>query len=115
MDIEKLTSLDQLQDDQRDLAELIGLEAYKKLIANFAGNPLYIQKADSVLKNARDIEIRNKFDGSNYKELALEYDLAVSTVRDIVASKRRELRLAPLEGQMSFEGMTEDKNEDESA
>lgn len=37
MDIEKLTSMEQLRDDQKILAETIGLEAYKKLVVNYAG------------------------------------------------------------------------------
>lgn len=103
MDIDKLTSIDQLRSDQRELAEIIGLEAYKKLVANYAGSFLYIQKIDSVLKDLRDEEIREKFDGGNYGSLAREYDLAEATVRDIVAEKRKQLRSAPLEGQMQFD------------
>lgn len=103
MNIDKLTDIEQLRDDQRELAELIGLEQYKKLVTQYAGSFLYIQKIDSVLKDLRDTEIREKFDGGNYGELAREYDLAEATVRDIVADKRRQLRTMPLEGQMSFE------------
>ncbi len=103
MDIDKLTSIDQLRDDQKELAEIIGLEAYKKLVVNYAGSFLYIQKIDSVLKDLRDKEIRDKFDGGNYGALAREYNLAEATVRDIVTEKRKQLRLAPLEGQMCFE------------
>lgn len=103
MDIDKLTSVDQLRDEQRELAEIIGLDAYKKLVVNYAGSFLYIQKIDSVLKDLRDDEIREKFDGGNYGELAREYNLAEATVRDIVAEKRKQLRSAPLEGQMQFE------------
>lgn len=102
MDIEKLTSLDQLRDEQRELAETIGLEAYKKLVAHYSGSFLYICKVDTVLKESRDNEIRQRFDGCNYGELAREYNLAEATVRDIVAEKRRQLREEPLEGQMSF-------------
>lgn len=103
MDIDKLVSLDQLRDDQRELAEIIGLEAYKQLIKYYGGTPLYVQKADSVLKDSRDKELNEKFDGSNYKELAREYGISEMTIRDIVAPKRKELRVAPLEGQLSFE------------
>lgn len=103
MDIDKLTSVDQLRDDQKELAEIIGLDAYKKLVVNYAGSFLYIQKIDSVLKDLRDNEIREKFDGGNYGRLAREYNLAEATVRDIVAEKRKQLRYEPLEGQMQFE------------
>ena len=103
MNIEHLTDVEQLPEDQRELAELVGLEAYKKLVERYAGSPVYIQKADSVMKAIRDQEICAKFDGSNYRELALAYDLAISTVREIVASRRREIRDAPVEGQLSFD------------
>lgn len=102
MDIDKLTSVDQLRDDQKELAEIIGLDAYKKLIRHYGGNPLYVQKADSVLKDIRDKEINEKFDGGNYKELSREYGICELTIRDIVAPKRRELKIAPLEGQLGF-------------
>lgn len=103
VDIDKLTSIEQLRAEQKELAEIIGLEAYKKLVVNYAGSFLYIQKIDSVLKDLRDDEIREKFDGENYGKLAREYDLAEATVRDIVAEKRKQLRRAPLEGQLQFE------------
>lgn len=103
MDIDKLTSIDQLRDDQRELAEIIGLDSYKKLVVNYAGSFLYIQKIDSVLKDLRDNEIREKFNGGNYGELAREYNLAEATIRDIVSEKRKQLRYEPLEGQMQFE------------
>lgn len=103
MDIDKLTSVDQLRDEQRELAEIIGLDAYKKLIKHYGGNQLYIQQADSVLKDVRDKELNEKFDGTNYRKLSIEYGISEMTIRDIVAPKRKQLRLAPLEGQMSFE------------
>lgn len=103
MDIEKLTSMEQLRDDQKVLAETIGFEAYKKLVVNYAGSFIYVQKIDSVLKDLRDNEIREKFDGGNYGELARKYNLAEATVRDIVADKRKQLREMPLEGQMRLD------------
>lgn len=103
MDIDKLTNVDQLRDEQKELAEIIGLDAYKKLIKHYGGNQLYIQQADSVLKDVRDKELNEKFDGTNYRKLSIEYGISEMTIRDIVAPKRKQLRLAPLEGQMSFE------------
>lgn len=51
MDIDKLTGTEQLRPDQRELADIIGLDAYKKLIRHYGGNQLYIQQVDSVLKD----------------------------------------------------------------
>ena len=103
MDIDKLSSTEQLRPDQRELADVIGLEAYKKLIRHYGGNQLYIQQVDSVLKDLRDKELNEKFDGSNYKELSREYGISEMTIRDIVAEKRRQLRGEALEGQLSFD------------
>lgn len=103
MDIDKLTGTEQLREDQRELADVIGLEAYKKLIRHYGGNQLYIQQVDSVLKDLRDKELNEKFDGSNYKELSREYGISEMTIRDIVAEKRRQLRGEVLEGQLSFD------------
>lgn len=103
MDIDKLTSIDQLRENQKELAEILGIEAYKRLIKHYGGMPIYVQKADSVMKDTRDIELNEKFDGSNYKELAREYGISEMTIRDIVAPKRRELKIAPLKGQLSFD------------
>lgn len=103
MDIDKLTGTEQLREDQRELADVIGLEAYKKLIRHYGGNQLYIQQVDSVMKDLRDKELNEKFDGSNYKELSREYGISEMTIRDIVAEKRRQLRGEALEGQLSFD------------
>ena len=103
MDIDKLTGTEQLREDQRELADVIGLEAYKKLIRHYGGNQLYIQQVDSVLKDMRDKELNEKFDGSNYKELSREYGISEMTIRDKVAEKRRQHRGEALEGQLSFD------------
>lgn len=103
MNIDKLTRSDQLRGEQKELADLIGLEAYKILVKNYAGCYLYIQKIDSVLKDLRDAEIIEKFNGANYRELAREYDLAEATVREIVTEKRKRLRDEMIEGQLRFD------------
>ena len=46
--------------------------------------------------------IREEFDGSNYKELAMRYGLTETWIRSIVLDKIREIREKPLEGQMSI-------------
>ena len=58
--------LKDLQGDQRELAEIIGIEAYLELVKIYA-------------------EIVKKFNGFNYKQLAFEYHLAERTVREIIA------------------------------
>lgn len=83
MTLDKLT-IDQLHGSQLEIAEVIGIEAYRKLVASYGGSSIYISKADSVMNRLRDTEIYSKFDGTNYLELAHMYNLAENTIRDII-------------------------------
>ncbi|MDE6426296.1 MAG: DNA-binding protein, partial [Ruminococcus sp.] len=70
IDIEKITSPEQLSGDKRELVNVIGLEAYKKLVQHYGGSYIYINKPDTVTRKERNTEIRKKFNGSNYCQLA---------------------------------------------
>lgn len=85
MDIEKIVSLDQLSGDQRELAEIVGLEAYRKLVTNYGGCQIYISKLEMTLKKFRNDEIRRNFNGENYRELAKKYNLSAIMIRRIVS------------------------------
>ncbi|MDE5772110.1 MAG: hypothetical protein K2I06_10890 [Ruminococcus sp.] len=98
MDIEKIVSLEQLSGDQRELAEIVGLEAYRKLVANYGGMNLYIYKPETILRELRNSEICDGFNGFNYRELAQKYHLSEKTVREIVSGKKEE----SIDGQTSF-------------
>lgn len=84
MDIEKITHFEQLSGEQRELAETVGLDAYKKLIEHFGGCQLYVPKLETVLKEARNKEIKENFTGFNYRELAKKYHVSEMTIRKIV-------------------------------
>lgn len=101
MDIDEIT-LDQLDGEQYDLAELIGIEAYIKLVRCYGGDSIYICKADTVMKTSRNNEICEKFNGYNYRELAKEYNLSVKAIREITADKVKVLRNMPIEGQLEL-------------
>lgn len=87
MDIEKITSYEQLSGDQREIAESVGIEAYKKLVEDYGGSHIYIHKPETILREMRDNEIHDKFNGSNYRELAKQYHLSEKTVRTIISEK----------------------------
>ena len=48
MRTDKIISIYQLNGEQRELAEVIGLEAYKKLVERYGGSHVYINKADTI-------------------------------------------------------------------
>ena len=89
MNLDKLT-IDQLHGSQLEIAEVIGIEAYRKRVASYGGSSIYISKADSVLNGLRDAEIFRRFDGSNYLELAHAFNLAENTIRDIIYRQSNE-------------------------
>ena len=77
--------LEDLAETQKEIAELIGIDNYIKLSKRFGGDSsLYIQKYSEISKNARNREIRKKFNGYNIPMLANMYDLSERQIRTIV-------------------------------
>ncbi len=96
-------TLDDFKEEQRRIAETVGVEAYLKLTRVFGGTNIYIAKAEEVVKRAdRDRKIREEFDGSNYAQLALKYGLTEVWIRNIVHDKAVEIKRRPVEGQMEL-------------
>ena len=79
MDLLEKVQMENLDEEQKALAELIGLEAFKNLVRAFNGTSIYIPKIESLEKTVRDELIKEEFDGGNYKELALKYGCLLYT------------------------------------
>lgn len=89
-------TLDDLSGEQFDIAELIGIENYRKLVKHFGGNQIRILQEDTLVKEKRDNEIRKLYNGRNELELSQKYNLSDRTIRAITASLKR------IDGQTSF-------------
>ena len=98
---EQTIRLEDLFGNQRDIAEIIGIEKYIELTKTFGGDNIYIQKYSEVCKIQRNAEIRSKFTGYNSEELAKEYDLTERYVRQLCSDLISERRAA-LPGQISL-------------
>ncbi len=95
--------LDDLREEQKQIAEVIGVDAYLELTRAFGGTSIYIAKAEEIVKRAdRDRQIREEFNGNNYSQLALKYGLTEVWIRNIVYDKAAEIKRRPLEGQMNL-------------
>ncbi len=94
--------LEDLDQEQKEVAELIGLDSYKKLMAEYGGMSIYIPKADRLERMERNDKIRSEFDGYNFRELAMKYGLTEVSIRSIVSDKVRELRARPMDGQLTL-------------
>lgn len=105
--VSRVAELDRLQmemldEDQRQLAELIGIDNYRKMVEVYGGQVVYIPKPDSYLRLSRDEQIRAKFNGQNYRQLASEYGLTEMWIRCIVADVAKEMRKRPVDGQITL-------------
>ena len=100
----ELLELDDLQRENRELAECIGIEAFRRLLERYGGTgKMYIPQPDKVLIPVRDMLIRREYNGYNIYALARKWNLSDAYVRQIVKDKAAEIRRAPPSGQMSFD------------
>ncbi len=76
--------IENLKDGQKDLAELIGIENYIKVVKYFGGSSIYIYRPNTLSKAIRDDQIKKDFNGGNYKELSNKYNLSVNHIREIL-------------------------------
>lgn len=109
MELLDYVGMDSLDDDQKKIAELVGMDGFRSLVRTFGGTSIYIPKVESLEKEVRDQRIREEFDGSNYKELAAKYGLTETWIRSILFDRIREFRERPLEGQMTIFDLEIDK------
>lgn len=80
--LEELT-LEDIPKTHKDIAEYIGIDAFKKLVELLGGSSLYIPKEASLTRPIRNRVIRDKFNG-DYRVLARKYDISEAQVRNIL-------------------------------
>lgn len=71
-----------------DIVDEIGLDAFLKLVRLCGGEDLYIPQWESLIRGPRDRDIRARFNGGNYKQLAREYRLSERQTRKIINGTR---------------------------
>ncbi len=90
--------IDDLPDDIRNIAELIGLDACLKLVKTYSGEQIYFPKYDSITRKQRNRDIYDQFlSGKGYEELAHKYNLTVSSTREIINEERRIRQKEPVQ------------------
>ena len=94
--------LEDLSQEQKKIADLIGGDNFKKLMEEYGGTYFYIPKTDKIERRERNEQIKAEFDGYNFRELAQKYGLTEVTIRSIVSDKVRAVRARPMEGQLSL-------------
>lgn len=71
-----------------DLADELGLEVFLRLTRLCGGQSLYIPKTESLEREARDRDIRARFDGGNYRQLGAQFRLSERQIRKIINGTR---------------------------
>lgn len=71
-----------------DIVDEIGLDVFLKLVRLCGGEDLYIPRWECLIRGPRDRDIRARFNGGNYTQLAREYRLSVRQVRKIINGRR---------------------------
>jgi Mor family transcriptional regulator len=69
----------------------IGFAAAEHVRKHWSGQSLYLPKGDHYDISRRDIEIFEKFSGTNHDQLAREYNLTVMRIYQIVKAVRAEM------------------------
>ena len=102
-DLLEYLTIEDLDSNNRQLAELVGMEGFKNLVRCYGGTAnLYIPKADRLVIPIRDTLICREFNGSNSYELSMKWNLTERYIRDIVKDRKKELTDEALKGQISF-------------
>ena len=71
--------LDDLKGETHELAETIGMDAFRRLVDVYGGTGrVYIPQADTLLIPIRDRLIREEYNGYNVYELCKKWDLGES-------------------------------------
>lgn len=84
---------DDLPQEFGGLAEKIGFENVLKTIQYFEGSRPYFPKIECAFKNVRDKVIRRKWRKHNIHELAKEFNLTHTQIREIVHDHENQLDL----------------------
>ena len=80
--------IEELKEQHREYAEIIGVENLIRLAEAYGGAAIYIPKIDDLLKSQKYAAIIREFNGSN--------------VRQLVSGLLKVERLKPLDGQTSL-------------
>lgn len=75
---------DDVPEEYRDIVDTIGLEAFMQLTLLCGGQNLYIPKRESLERDGRNREIKARFNGGNYRDLATLFRLSERQVRKII-------------------------------
>lgn len=91
-----------LNEQHRELAEIIGVDNLLKLASHFGGTQIYIPQLDKLVKNVKYKAIIEEFDGFNIRQLSNKYNVSESTIYRLVRDQIVPSAVKQIEDQMNF-------------
>ena len=80
--------LEDLQEQYRELANVIGIDNLIKLSSYLGGTQIYIPRKEHIVKTVKYQAIKREFDGNNIKQLSKKYGVSESTVYRIIRQQK---------------------------
>ncbi len=102
--LETLT-MDDLEEQYRMIAQVVGLDGLRRLCDQFGGSSIYIPQRRKIIENRRETAIYREYDGGNIKQLAAKYEVSESTVYNIVRDRLATKKGGNVLGQTSLADM----------
>lgn len=78
------TRIEELTEEIQVIANLIGLENLLKLSHYANGSQIYVPIPETILRKARNREIKNQYNGCNKKEIAQKWNITENQVDKIL-------------------------------
>ena len=94
--------IDELKEQHRRYAELIGINNLLILSKVYGGTSIYIPKIEEILKNKKYAKVMEEFDGGNIKKLARKYGISERTIYRLVQDTIRAAAIKPMDGQLNI-------------
>ena len=85
MGLAQLVKISHLNDDQQEVVDIIGMDAYRELMENFGGTRIWIPKPSSVIPapEVADEIRRRRRNGDSPSQIARELELPLAEVKKI--------------------------------
>ena len=99
MEEKETLTMEDLQEQHREIADVIGLDALVKLCEAYGGSSLYIPQMRELMKNRIYQAISSEYDGTNIKKLAGKYQISEATVYKIIRDRVGKISIP---GQMTI-------------
>ena len=92
-------SIENLDKEQREIAETIGMEAYIKLSKMYGGITIYVGKIDKLKNLTRDKKIVKEYNGYNANILAKKYKISSRYVQRIIEKNNTSNQITLFDGE----------------